>query len=236
MGYPMDKNILLFEYTFDFIDGTSVKFAIHLDSESLKYIPYSEAKEAEWTKLENNKCKNCTLSEKDHAHCPIALNLNSILSHFYYNKSYEMVKVTVKTEERTYFNEVALQHGLASMLGIYMVSSGCPVLGKLKPMVRFHLPFASLEETIFRAASTYLLSQYLKQANGEEADWELKKLIGIYKEIEEANQGIAARIRSVADMDANINALVVLDVFAKQIPLTIRTKLKEFEYLFDEFH
>jgi hypothetical protein len=231
----MENNVLLFEYTFDFKDGTSVKFAIHLDNETLNYIPYSEAKEAEWTRLENNKCKNCTLKEKDFPHCPIALNLNSILSHFYYNKSYEMVHVTVKTEERTYSSEIPLQHGLASMLGIYMVSSGCPILGKLKPMVRFHLPFASLEETAFRAASTYLLSQYIKMANGGEADWELKKLTEIYKEIEEANQGLAARIRSVADMDANINALVVLDVFAKQVPLTVKAKLKEFEYLFREF-
>ena len=231
----MDKDILLFEYTFDFNDGNSVKFAIHLDAETLNYIPYSEPKEAEWTKLENNKCENCTLSNKDHLHCPIALSLNSILSHFYYNKSYETVKVTVKTAERSYFSEIALQHGLASMLGIYMVSSGCPILAKLKPMVRFHLPFASVEETIFRAASTYLLSQYIKKSQGGKPDWDLERLIEIYKEIEEVNQGLAMRIRSVADMDANINALVVLDVFAKEVPITVKAKLKEFEYLFKEF-
>jgi hypothetical protein len=231
----MEKDILQFEYTFDFSDGTSVKFTIHLDGETLNYIPYSEPKEAEWTKLENNKCENCTLSEKDHLHCPIALNLNSILSHFYYNKSYETVKITVKTEERSYFNEIALQHGLASMLGIYMVSSGCPILAQLKPMVRFHLPFASVEETIFRAASTYLLSQYIKKSKGGKPDWDLERLIETYKEIEEVNQGLAMRIRSVADMDANINALVVLDVFAKEVPITIKAKLKEFEYLFKDF-
>ena len=230
-----NDNNLSFEYSFDFKDGTSVKFSIHLDGKTLNYIPYSEPKEAEWTKLEHNKCENCTLNSKEHSHCPIALNLNSILSHFYYNKSYEMVDVTVKTMDRTYSNEIALQHGLASMLGIYMVSSGCPILGKLKPMVRFHLPFASVEETVFRSASTYLLSQYIRKSKGGEPDWELKKLLEIYKEIEEVNQGMALRIRSVADMDANINALVVLDVFAKQIPLTVRSKLQEFEYLFEGF-
>ena len=33
----------------------------------------------------------------------------------------------------------------------------------LKPMVRFHLPFATVEETVFRSVSTYLLSQYLAE-------------------------------------------------------------------------
>jgi hypothetical protein len=102
-------------------------------------------------------------------------------------------------------------------------------------MVRFHLPFASVEETIFRAASTYLLSQYIKKSQGGKPDWDLERLIEIYKEIEEVNQGLAMRIRSVADMDANINALVVLDVFAKEVPITVKAKLKEFEYLFKEF-
>ena len=37
-----------------------------------------------------------------------------------------------------------------------MALSGCPVLEQLKPMARFHLPFASVEETIYRAASMYL--------------------------------------------------------------------------------
>ncbi len=230
----MDKDILLFEYTFDFNDGNSVKFAIHLDAETLNYIPYSEPKEAEWTKLENNKCENCTLSNKDHIHCPIALSLNSILSHFYYNKSYETVKVTVKTAERSYFSEIALQHGLASMLGIYMVSSGCPILAKLKPMVRFHLPFASVEETIFRSASTHLMGQYFKNKKGLKPDWTLDGLTNIYKEVQKVNLAMADRLRSLQAKDANINALIVLDVFAKELPINIENSLEPLAYLFEE--
>ena len=54
-----------------------------------------------------------------------------------------------------------------SLIGIYMVTSGCPIMDKLRPMARFHLPFASTEETIYRAISTYLLGQYFLEQKGK---------------------------------------------------------------------
>ncbi len=65
-------------------------------------------------------------------------------------------------------------------MGIYMVTSGCPVMGKLKPMVKFHLPFASGEETSYRMVTMYLLAQFFKYKNGKEPDWDLKNLVKIY--------------------------------------------------------
>ncbi len=43
---------------------------------------------------------------------------------------------------------------------------------------------------------------------------------------------MASRMRSVVDKDANLNALVVLDVFAKELPFSIKKSLEDLEYLF----
>ena len=76
--------------------------------------------------------------------------------------SHEMVTVTVRTDERTFTKETMIQHGLSPLVGIIMTTGGCPIMEHLKPMVRFHLPFASLEETIFRMVSMYLMVQYYR--------------------------------------------------------------------------
>lgn len=222
-----------FKYTFELPDK-QVHFKIELEPHTLKYLPKGETKIADWAKLENEKCANCPLNEAEHKYCPIALNLVNILPEFSEIYSYQETKVSVSTPERNYEVNTTLQRGLSSMLGIYMVTSGCPIMGKLKPMVRSHLPFASVEETIFRAASTYLLGQYFKQQKGEQADWALQGLKEIYTQVQIVNMSMADRLRSVPAKDANINALIVLDVFAKEMPINIEISLKPLEYLFED--
>jgi hypothetical protein len=100
-----------------------------------------------------------------------------------------------------------------------MATSGCPVLEQLKPMVRFHLPFASLEETIFRMVSMYLVAQYLRHQAGKTAEWGLDGLRKIYAQVEQVNSDFADRLVGAAQNDVNINALVNLDAFAKMVPL-----------------
>lgn len=229
-----DNATLDFEYIFIFPDDKRNTFLIRLDSKTLNYIPDKKNKHFEWAKLENEKCKNCTLGSKTTPYCPIALNLLDILPTFVNSNSFEKVNVMVKTHERTYSAKTSVQNGLSSMLGIYMVTSGCPVMSKLKPMVRHHLPFATVEETVFRAASAYLLGQYFKNKKGQKADLDLKGLIKIYNEIQKVNLGMADRLRSLRAKDANINALIILDVFAKELPSNIEQSLKPLEYLFED--
>lgn len=228
------KKQIIYEYFFNFKDHNNVQFRIALDGDTLNYVQPEKIETAEWARLDNEKCSNCPLSSSETAYCPIALNLVSILPAFTEMVSYEMVDFTVKTEERTYLANTSLQRGLSSMLGIYMVSSGCPVMARLKPMVRYHLPFASVEETVFRSASTYLLGQYFRHKKGYAGDWDLQGLIHIYEEIQEVNMGMAERLRSIPAKDANINALIVLDVFAKELPQNIEQSLRSLEYLFSE--
>ena len=228
------KNVLLFEYEFTFQSGRKSTFTIQLNPKTLEYIPPEKRKTAEWARLENHQCANCSLKPETHPYCPIALNLVDILPEFMDMFSYEKVDVVVRIAQRTYSTNTSIQQALSSMLGIYMVSSGCPIMSNLRPMVRFHLPFASVEETIYRSVSTYLLGQYFRHIRGEEADWDLQKLIEIYRDIQQVNIDMAERLRSIPAKDANVNALIVLDVFAKELPHNIEESLKRLEYLFRE--
>ncbi len=230
-----EKETIYYKYLFLLINGQKESFEINLDKKSLKYIPVTDIEPSAWTKLEHNQCNNCPLNKKDYPDCPLAINLSDVVSKFSSLHSYDTVHVVIETKERTYSRNTSLQQALSAMLGIFMVTSDCPIMASLKPMVRFHLPFASVEETVFRSVSTYLLGQYFKHRNGEQADWDLNNLMGNYENIQLLNHGMAARMRSVVDKDANLNALVVLDVFAKELPFSIQKSLENLEYLFEEF-
>ena len=39
-----------------------------------------------------------------------------------------------------------------------MATSACPITSQLKALTHYHLPFASAEETLFRAVAAYLLN------------------------------------------------------------------------------
>ncbi len=223
---------LIFTYRFLFDTGKTLNFEIELDAETLEIVPRNSFKPSRLSQLDFHQCANCPLSKETHPFCPVTRNLEYILRNFKDIISYEKVTVLVETPERTYSSRTSVQHGLGSMMGIFMVSSGCPILGKLKPMVRFHLPFANLTETIFRAASTYLVGQFIKYKKGQTPDWDMNGLIKIYREIEEVNAGLASRFRAISGRDAHLNALIALDVFAKEMPQTIKESLQEFEYLY----
>ncbi len=227
-----ESETIYYKYLFLFDNGHKESFNITLHKKTLKYIPAKSLQPSAWTKLEHEQCQNCPLNNEDYPDCPLALNLTDVVPKFSSLYSHDNVNVMIETEERTYSKNTSLQQALGAMMGIYMVTSDCPVMSSLRPMVRFHLPFASVEETVFRSVSTYLLRQFFKYKNGEEADWNLKYLMGNYEKIQLLNHGMAARMRSVVDKDANLNALVVLDVFAKELPFSIKKSLEDLEYLF----
>ena len=49
------------------------------------------------------------------------------------------------------------------------------------------------------------------------------------------NNGMAKRIGSMAGKDASVNALIILDIFAQDIPLTIEDQIAEIEPFFSPF-
>jgi hypothetical protein len=141
--------------------------------------------------------------------------------------------VTVEAPERTYFKETTLQKGLSSIIGIYMVTSNCPVMDKLRPMVRFHLPFATPTETMFRTVSTYLTGQFVAMREGKKPDWELQKLVEMYKAVSAVNKGMSRRISNASIKDANVNAVIILHSFGDAVPYFIENGLAEIKHMFE---
>ena len=229
------KQILQIKYHFKFHKAGYIHFTIKLNSESLVYKRADTPNLPEWTRLENHQCSNCPLDVKKHPYCPIAVNLSDIIDKFSDCISYTEVNVRVDSPDRIYIKDTTIHEALSSLIGIIMVTSGCPIMDILRPMVRFHLPFSNIEETIFRSVGSYLIMQYFKNANGKAPDWELKLLINAYEKIQIVNNGMAKRLYSVSKSDANANAVVILDMLAKELPYSILENLKELQYLYQDF-
>jgi hypothetical protein len=185
--------------------------------------------------LNHKKCGNCSLDESKHTYCPIALNFANIAEPFKDMLSHEMVTVTVRTDERTFSKQLMIQHGLSPLVGIIMTTSGCPVMEYLKPMVRFHLPFASLDETVFRMVCMYLMVQYYRNQDGKPAEWNIDGLMQAYAQVSIVNRDFAVRLRDAAKKDANINALVNLDCFAAMMPFAAEETLKNLKPYFGAY-
>ncbi len=160
-------------YAYRFSDGSTNTFDLVLDKQTLALITDASARPPEWALLEFNQCSNCPLTKAASAHCPIAVNLSGIAEVFKDHSSLDRVDVTVTVDERSYMKSATIPHGLSPLLGIIMTTSGCPVMDPLKPMVRYHLPFASLEETVFRMVSMYFVGQFLRNHEGKQAEWSL---------------------------------------------------------------
>jgi hypothetical protein len=222
-------------YSYVFQNGVTKTFDILLDRKTLSLMTKPPVRPPPWTLLERNKCANCSLDVRDHPFCPVALNFAEIAEHFAHAVSYEEVRVIVVTEERTYSKDVPLQLGLASLLGIIMTTSGCLVMEPLKPMVRFHLPFATVTETAFRMISMCLIAQYLCRGEGKPFEFGFENLAKIYAEIAIVNRNFARRLRDASMEDANINALVGLDCFATMVPLIAEDTLNEIRQYFSAF-
>lgn len=236
--YDIDRSEpVIFSYRYVFNNGQEKHFIIRLDPTTLDYLPQSEVEKLpDWTLLEFNQCENCPYKTARIKHCPIAVNIVDLYDCFNSVDSFDRAEVYIKADERGYYRESSVQRSLSSILGIYMVTSGCPVMNHLKPMVRFHLPMASIEETVYRSVSTYLLAQYFKHKHGKAADLELKYLKEFYIEIQKVNIGIVRRLRAVTEKDAFTNAIVKLDAYARELPRLIEERLQNFEYLFDAYY
>jgi len=235
----MTKNTektIIFKYKFNFGAGIEKEFNVELDNKTLDLIQTKKESSPKWAELEYFKCPNCPLNKNQHAFCPVAANLVEIVNFFKDSISYKEVDLFVKTEERGYVKHTTLQQGINALIGIYMVTSGCPIMNKLKPMVRYHLPFATLQETRYRSISMYLLAQYFLYKRGGKPDWDLKNLVKIYDEIRIVNKGFFNRLSKIEIKDATLNAIVKMDMFAQHVSISIdKNVLDEMESSFDAY-
>ena len=222
-------------YKFKFKDKPEKIFDIYIETKNFDLMRRSETPPADWTRLEKFACHKCPLSQDEFEYCPIAVNLMDIIEFFSEIHSFEQVQIEVTVNNRTIVKNTSVQQGVSGVIGIVMVTSGCPVLSKLKPMARFHMPFSDLEETQVRIFSFYLLAQFLRMQKGEQPDWNMDELAELYSNIRNINVNIANKITNLEKEDASINAVVVLNNFADSVTLSINDNLEMIEPFLKEF-
>ncbi|MGL1937264.1 MAG: hypothetical protein OCD01_19710 [Fibrobacterales bacterium] len=216
-----------FIYTFYFDDGKKYHFKIAILKEDVSLIAPPRTDFPAWTELNNCKCPNCPLNENEVTHCPMAVSIIDVVETFNDVYSYEEVSVTVTTPDRTYMKKAGIQEGLSSIMGLYMATSGCPNLKKLRPMAAYHLPFASLDDTIYRVLSMYALAQLLKNRKNETFNNDFTELTELYENIRIVNMQFCERLRGMLQKDANVNAVVILNNFAEFVPFSISEDMLE---------
>ncbi len=226
--------VLRYGYKFQFDDAVEKKFEVLLHSETLELLHSPNPNPPPWTKLKFNQCENCPLSDATE-YCPVALNLSYLIDEFKFSTSHDKTWVVVESPERTYAQETSVQDGLSSIMGIYMVTSNCPILDNLRPMARFHLPFASAVESVYRSVSMYLMAQYFRFRRGEQTDWTLEKLLDVYKEIAKVNKGLWNRLSKASGFDANVNALIVLNTFGDAVRFSLKKDLDDIAKIFSSY-
>ncbi len=229
---------IIITYCFNFDDGRDKTFSLKLDRETLTFENSEISDAPKWAKLSYNKCTNCPLSEIDNDYCPVALNLNNLTEEFNTVVSHESVSVSVTTEDRTYNKKTTIDQALSSLMGIIMATSGCPILDYLRPMARFHLPFASPLETSFRSLSMYILAQYLfnKDTESNSISIDLSDFEKIYTEINSVNNDFSIRLRAAGEKDANLSALINLDCNATLVSFTIEETLNELRQYYSAYN
>jgi hypothetical protein len=219
----MDPRVVT--YQFEAEDGTQASFVLEMDPRTLLQ-PRPQGELPEWTALEFQKCPHCPLDPAQHPCCPSAAHLPRIIQTFNHLVSHDRVRVEAVSPERTCIKTMSVQAGIGALMGLIMATSGCPITAFFRPMARFHLPFSTQDETIFRAASTYMLADYFRaRASGNTRDGDLSGLMEVYERVHALNKAFFGRIRAAARTDSSLNALVHLDMFALMLPLQAKLEL-----------
>lgn len=232
----MSETVKVLTYRFRWEDGRQREFTVRLKHPSLSLETVPREDLPAWTELGFNQCPNCPLKPADSPRCPVAVSIVDLVELFKDCLSTEVTEVTIQSEAREYRKTMSVMDGLSSLMGLYMATSGCPVLDKLRPMVLTHLPFASMEETMYRAVSMYLVAQLLLHKRGKTPDWDLKDLMLIFDEVNLVNRTFIKRLYVAVPKDASLNALVKLDCLAGFARFSIdRTYLKELEKSFASY-
>ncbi|MBI5891827.1 MAG: hypothetical protein HZB47_14355 [Nitrosomonadales bacterium] len=227
----MDQGLAI-SYRFIFPNNREDLIVVKIDKQTMESLPEDSGTPPAWCRLDFHQCPNCPLQTANQPNCPLATRLVRLMAACQNVLSHDEVKMEVTTPERMVTKNTTAQRAVSSLMGLVMATSSCPHMAFLQPMARYHLPFATQEETIFRVVSTYLLEQYFRHKQALSVDLELEGLKNIYDRIQIVNKAMSARLRTVGAQDSAVNAVVQLDIFAKMLPYSIEDSLEEIRYLF----
>ncbi|ETX04465.1 MAG: hypothetical protein ETSY2_28625 [Candidatus Entotheonella gemina] len=227
--------VLAIHYTLEVPHQPPERVVVRLDAHTLDPADALGDELPDWTRLDFHQCSHCPLSPETHPHCPLAARLAPLVARWKETASDTAIRMTVHTQERTVIRDTVAQQAVRSLMGLLMATSGCPHTAYFKPMARYHLPASSGQETLYRAAAMYQLAQYFISRAGGTADLSFEGLRAIYHRVEVVNAHMVDRIREAISEDAMVNAIVVLDVFAKNAFVELEDHLGQLEPLFSPY-
>ncbi len=222
-------------YKFNLQDNSEEVFDLIFDAETVELVNDHRIPPPPWTELEHHQCPHCPLTPETHPFCPVALNLVMVINRFDRLMSFDRVLAKVINTERKVAHSTSAQEGISSLMGLLIAGSSCPLTHFFKPMARFHLPFANKEETLWRAAATFLLARYFTASGLKESDINLNGLVKIYDDVARLNDYMVERVRSATLKDSAVNALVHLDVFAKFLTPPLEDSFNQIKHIFAPF-
>lgn len=223
------------QYAFKLNQQRSAIIDLQLDPQTLELLNRPDEKLPFWTQLDFHQCPHCPLDPLKHAVCPVAATLVDIVDRFENVMSYDELDLEVTTTVRHVFQRTTAQRAISSLLGILFPASGCLHTAFFRPMLRFHLPLATEEETVFRASSMFLLAQYYLKEKKTAGFLNFDGLKQIYENMNIVNMNVAERLRNASCTESSVNAIVLLDVFAHTMPLLIEEQLDEIRHLFTPY-
>jgi hypothetical protein len=217
-------------YRFDLPDGSQKSLDFTFDAADFRLANAVPSEPPFWTALKFNQCANCPLDAARHPHCPAALQMVSAIEPLKALVSFDKVGVTVTQEERTIYADTTAQQAMSSVLGLIMATAGCPWTDRLRPMARFHLPFANELETVYRSVCMFLLAREITGADGADGYAALRAL---YENLHAVNRGMSRRLGAAAQTDPARNAMALLDAYTTLLPAALESSLEELGALFD---
>jgi hypothetical protein len=223
------SELLHINYRFDLPDGAQKYLKLSFNPQDFRLSNEAAADPPFWTELKFSQCANCPLSVEEHKHCPAALQMAPAVESLKALVSFDTVTVTVTQSERTVFAEISAQQALSSVLGLIMATAGCPWTDRLRPMARFHLPFASDAETVYRSVCMFLLARELLGAPGGLGFDTLEKL---YENLHIVNRDMSRRLGAATKTDSGRNAMALLDTYTTSLPAALESSLGELKPLF----
>jgi hypothetical protein len=219
-------------YRFDLPDGSQKSLDFTFGAADFRLANAPPDAPPFWTELKFNQCANCPLNAAEHPHCPAALQMASAIEPLKALVSFDTVGVTVTQAERTIYAETTAQQAMSSVLGLIMATAGCPWTDRFRPMARFHLPFASEAETLYRSVSMFLLARELKGTSGAQGFAALEEL---YKNLHVVNRDMSRRLGAATRTDPARNAMALLDAYTALLPAALECSLEELKPLFESW-
>ncbi len=216
----MNKQVI---YLFRLESGVEHRFDVEFDR------PPAGGDLPEWTRLEVDKCPHCPLANAPGARCPAAADLVPLVERFSALSSIDRMDVLVTTPEYEARKHTDTQTALSALMGLILATSGCPILGRMRPLAHMHMPFATPTEMVYRIVSMHLLGCFLR---GEPVG--LGGLDAFFSDIDRLNHAFFGRLRLAVQRDAGINALLALHSRSMLASLSIKAEMENIRAWFQQ--